>query len=257
MMPILKYITIVKSDELTMSSVEIAKLTGKNHRNVTRDIRNMLEALEIGVLKSERSYLDQNNRLCKCYQLTKELTLTLVSGYSVRIRHLIIKRWLELEQVQPTILPDFNNPVVAARAWADNVEASLKLNVVNNKLNCAIKQLQIDNNMMEKQFTAGLTAPEFCRQLNGVNLNRVSGWLMGKNLIYQVKRGYKVKSSARDGLFKEEIIRCSDGEFSHKAVLTEKGVKWLYRQYLNNQLPMKMDWDGNFNHMVFEKTSVT
>lgn len=257
MMPILKNPTIVNSDELTMSSAEIAYLTGKKHKNVMRDIRNMFTALQIGGLKYEPSYFNQQNKEGKCYCLSKELTLTLVSGYSVQMRYLIIKRWLELEQVQPTVLPDFNNPVVAARAWADKEEKSLKLKAVNNKLNSELKQLQSDKSMLEKQLAAGVTAPEFCRQLNGVNLNRVSDWLMGKNLIYQVKRGYKVKSSARDGLFKEEIIRCSDGEFSHKSVLTEKGVKWLYRQYLNNQLPMKMDWDGNFNHMLFGKPSVT
>ncbi|ABM04210.1 conserved hypothetical protein [Psychromonas ingrahamii 37] len=253
MMPILKNPTIVNEDELTMSSVEIAYLTGKKHKNVMRDIRNMFTALQIGGLKSEPTYFNQQNKEGKCYCLSKELTLTLVSGYSIQMRHLIIKRWLELEQVQPIVLPDFNNPVVAARAWATSVEASLKLNGVNNKLKCEIKQLKIDNNMLEKQFSAGLTAPGFCRQLNGVNLNRVSGWLMDKNLFYQFKRGYKVKRSGQNGRFKEEIIPCSDGEFSHKVVLTEKGAKWLYGQYLNNKLPMKKDWDGKFTHDLFQE----
>lgn len=29
--------------------------------------------------------------------LDKELTFTLIAGYSVKLRHLIVKRWLELE----------------------------------------------------------------------------------------------------------------------------------------------------------------
>ena len=47
---------------LTMSSVEIAELTGKEHKNVLRDIRKMLEELELGELSFERSYLSAQNK---------------------------------------------------------------------------------------------------------------------------------------------------------------------------------------------------
>ena len=44
--------------EMTMSSLEIAALTGKRHDNVLRDIRTMLEELEMDALKFEGSYKD-------------------------------------------------------------------------------------------------------------------------------------------------------------------------------------------------------
>ncbi len=40
----------------TMCSLEIAELTGKNHADVMRDIRVMLEKLNIGVSKFAASY---------------------------------------------------------------------------------------------------------------------------------------------------------------------------------------------------------
>nr|CRJ33597.1 Uncharacterized phage-encoded protein [Salmonella enterica subsp. enterica serovar Typhi] len=45
-------ISIINLDQLvSMTSVEIAELTGKEHRNVLRDIRNMVE--ELNALKTE------------------------------------------------------------------------------------------------------------------------------------------------------------------------------------------------------------
>ncbi|AWH69606.1 TPA: Rha family transcriptional regulator [Shigella flexneri] len=48
-------ISVINLDQLvSMTSVEIAELTGKEHRNVLRDIRNMAE--ELNALKTEQSY---------------------------------------------------------------------------------------------------------------------------------------------------------------------------------------------------------
>jgi phage regulator Rha-like protein len=41
-----------------MSSVEIADLCDKEHRNVLRNIRSILGEASIGALKFERTYLD-------------------------------------------------------------------------------------------------------------------------------------------------------------------------------------------------------
>lgn len=49
-----------------------------------------------------------------------------MSGYSVELRARIIDRWQELEeQVRKPVLPDFTDPVAAARAWVDEVEQKL------------------------------------------------------------------------------------------------------------------------------------
>ena len=111
-----------------MSSLEIAELTGKQHRNVKRDIRKVLN--ELG--KEMRSFLstcpDAYGRPQEIFLLDHDLTMTLVSGYSVKLRHAVIVRLRELEtgeatpwheqQAEEQPLPDFTNPAEAARAWA-------------------------------------------------------------------------------------------------------------------------------------------
>ncbi len=91
--------------EQTMSSVEIAELTGKRHDNVVRDIKSMLGELEIGHLKFEGTYKTKQGKPSKCYNLPKRECTILVSGYNIKMRAAIIDRWEELESSQSMQLP--------------------------------------------------------------------------------------------------------------------------------------------------------
>ena len=68
----------------------------KNIRQGHRDIRNMLADLDDSVLKDVLETKDSRGYTAS-FSLPKDLTLTLVSGYSAPMRHKIVCRWLELE----------------------------------------------------------------------------------------------------------------------------------------------------------------
>ncbi len=108
--------------EQTMSSVEIAELTGKRHDHVMRDVERMLGELEIGAPKFGGTYKSKQGKELKCYNLPKRECIILVSGYNIKMRAAIIDRWQDLEKTSRPSLPDFTNPALAARAWADEVE---------------------------------------------------------------------------------------------------------------------------------------
>jgi phage regulator Rha-like protein len=84
-------------DSVTMSSREIAELTDKRHDHVMRDIRNMLSELKITDPKFGGTYLDGTGRSLPCFHLDRELTETLVTGYSIPLRHKVIRRLHDLE----------------------------------------------------------------------------------------------------------------------------------------------------------------
>lgn len=84
-------------EPVTMSSREIESVTGKRHRDIKRDIENMLTELVKDARSFARIYLDSMSREQTEYVLDQELTFTLLAGYSVQMRHAIVKRWLELE----------------------------------------------------------------------------------------------------------------------------------------------------------------
>lgn len=93
-----------------MSSLEIAELTGKLHRNVMADIRIMLEALGDRPLSFQHTVERPNpsgGRPIKspCFHLPKRLVFNLVTGYSIPLRQKVIDRWMELEQVVAEAAP--------------------------------------------------------------------------------------------------------------------------------------------------------
>lgn len=87
----------IATTQQTMSSREIAELTGKEHAHVMRDIRAMLEALKKDASSFGGIYLDAYGREKPCFNLDRELTLTLVSGYDTPLRHRVVTRLAELE----------------------------------------------------------------------------------------------------------------------------------------------------------------
>ncbi|EPT7002334.1 Rha family transcriptional regulator [Cronobacter malonaticus] len=80
-----------------MSSREIAKLTGKHHKHVLEDCRKMFEALNLQSADFSADYQDGRGRTYQEFWLDQDLTLTLMTGYSIPLRHKVAKRWRELE----------------------------------------------------------------------------------------------------------------------------------------------------------------
>lgn len=92
----------------TMTSQEIAGLTGKRHDHVKRDVDVMFKELKLDAPKFGVIYLDSMNRQKTEYVLDRELTFTLITGYSIKLRNAVIKRWLYLEQQVTSLQNELN-----------------------------------------------------------------------------------------------------------------------------------------------------
>ena len=81
-----------------MSSREIAELTGKELSHVHRDIKSMMDELLKDDPKMDYPDLERDSRgYIIAIHLNRELTDTLLTGYSIPARNKVIKRWHELE----------------------------------------------------------------------------------------------------------------------------------------------------------------
>ncbi|HHT9074204.1 TPA: Rha family transcriptional regulator [Edwardsiella tarda] len=96
---------LISSDAITMSSREIAELTGKQHGHIKRDIEGMLQDLREDVSSFGYIYFDSCNRRQKEYRLDRRHVDCLLAGYSAVLRMKVIDRWHELERASSRSVP--------------------------------------------------------------------------------------------------------------------------------------------------------
>ena len=107
---------IVGNDTQRMTSLEIAELTGKQHKNVMHAIRNMEPAWEktcgLKFQLTSRTIVQPNGgtREVPCYSLTKTECLYIATKFNDEARAKLVLRWEELERAHrgkyPCALPE-------------------------------------------------------------------------------------------------------------------------------------------------------
>lgn len=127
----------------TMTSLEIAEVTGKRHSDVLEAIRNMEPAWEkVSQRKFPLSSYKQRQpnggyKDVPCYILNKTECLYVATKFHDEARAKLVLRWEELEiesRKSMVTIPNFSNPAEAARAWAEQYEKNLALEENNKKL---------------------------------------------------------------------------------------------------------------------------
>ena len=107
----MKTISIYK--EQTMTSLEIAELTGKQHKDVMKAIRNMEPAWEKvcgrNFALTSRTIVQPNGgtREVPCYQLTKTECLYIATKFNDEARAKLVLRWEELERERINLGTDY------------------------------------------------------------------------------------------------------------------------------------------------------
>lgn len=138
----------------TMSSLEIAKLTGKPHNDVMKAIRAMepsWEKVSQGKFSLSSRKVQQPNgglREYPCYELTKTECLYVATKFNDEARAKLVIRWEELEKKSRDgmiALPNFTDPAEAAMAWAKEYREKNVLALENKMLEEENIQLAAEN----------------------------------------------------------------------------------------------------------------
>ena len=103
-----------------MSHREVAELTGKEARHVKRDCEVMFVELGLDPEGYAQPWTHpQNSQTYIEYMLTRDLVETLITGYSIKLRHAVLQRWRELES--QVSLPSYMiaDPIERAKKWIE------------------------------------------------------------------------------------------------------------------------------------------
>lgn len=204
-----------------MTSLEIAGLCEKRHDHVCRDIKVMLEQLNIQSPQIWGEYRDDMGRAYPCFHLPKDLCLTLVSGYNVVLRKRIIDRWLELEQQnQPKVPQSFSEALRLAAELEDQKQMLTdQLAIAAPKAEFVDRYVVATGSMTFRQVAKLLNAkePEFrLFLLDNHIMYRLNGTLTPYHQHIEAER-FEVKTGTTNA---------SNYAFS-QARFTAKGVRWI------------------------------
>lgn len=193
-------ITITQAQ--TMSSLQIAELTGKNHKEVMRSIRNMEPAWEKinGRKFALVEYRDAKGESRPCYNLTKTECLYVATKFNDEARAKLILRWEELETEatkQYQVPTSFREALLLAAAQQEQIEEQQKLLVAQNEqirdLNEANAEMRVkvsyyDQILASKSTVTttqiaqdyGMSAKKFNIELRNLKIQRKVGgqWIL-------------------------------------------------------------------------------
>ncbi|MEM1346263.1 MAG: phage regulatory protein/antirepressor Ant [Pseudomonadota bacterium] len=193
---------------LTMSSREIAELCEKEHRNVRRDIRKMLEELGEDVLRFEHTYTDASSREQEEYLLPKDLTITLIAGYKVVLRKRIIDRWMELER-QAAAPPNLDDPLVLQQLLVTHttkrIEAEKRASAAEARAESMAEDVAAHEILVKAD--GSITITEAAKNL-GMRPGDLFKWLDGNGWTYK-RPGAAARLGYQD--------KCNRGLLEHKA----------------------------------------
>ena len=224
----------------TMTSLEVAEVTGKAHSNVMRDIRNILEQLEDrGAFKFElTSYVDKSNRESPCYQLTQKDCLLLASGYDANLRAKIINRWEELEtekrnggipRLPQTYLEALEALVVSEREKErlrlESEEQRRLISVLQSKADFADSFLRQPGDITIDDLAAVLQQKGY----RSKGSNTLRQWMRQKG--YLIKRGARKNKPTQKSMDKKLMRLVYESSANGTVFITGNGMKHFIGEF--------------------------
>jgi len=213
---------LISGNSLTMTSREIAELTGKQHSHVMRDIETMLEQLG----ERPEGYIQlwahpQNGQQYREYALDREHTECLVTGYSASLRMKVIKRLHELEGQQH--LPQTFSE--ALRLAADLADQNQQL---ETQLAIAAPKVEFAERVGEAK---GVLIGNFAKAI-GMGPNKLFAWMREHRVLISSGARHNVpfQEYMDRGYFtvRETPVLTNHGiQISFTTQITGKGQQWL------------------------------
>lgn len=206
----------------TMTSMQIAEVTGKRHSDVLRDIRNLVEQLDDEGKRNFAlaDYRDEQGKKRPMYELTKKGCLCLASGYDANLRMKIINRWEELET------KDRQNSVQLPQTYLE----ALKALVVSEE-----KRIEAERkNAILMHVNTTYTATEIAKELNMKSAIELNKALVKMKVQYKVGNTWVLYSQYSNKGYEEIKQETLDnGKVVYHRKFTQLGRDFIINLFKN------------------------
>ena len=219
-------LTAINNDSVTMSSRELAELTGKRHPDVKRDIEVMVNQLNGDVSSFARIYSDSMNRQQTEYCLDRRHVDCLLTGYSPIMRMKVIDRWQELESKQqqtPAV------PQTYAAALLEAGRLALEVEKQAEQLAIAAPKVAFVDNYVDAGGSKSLR--ETAKILRMPERAMIETLIRDRVLYRQSGNLLPYSERQKSGLF---TVKTGQAETLHaftQTRVTPRGLSWLAQNY--------------------------
>lgn len=228
---------VTQNQSITMSSREIAELVDSRHDKVKQSIERLAERgiIELPPLGEIQTATKPGSQYIFSGKQGKRDSLIVVAQLCPEFTAKIVDRWQELEEKAKSFaaLPDFNNPVIAARAWADQVESR---QMAETKLALVAPKAEALDRIADADGTMNLTLAAKALQAQP---KKLFNWLREKHWIYRRPGGsgniaYQDKIQAGLLTHKVTTVQREDGtdKVVEQVLVTGKGLAKLAESFM-------------------------
>jgi anti-repressor protein len=212
----------------TMTSVEIAEITGKRHDSVLRDIDNLLEQ---GVSLHnfvESNYTTDRGKTYRCFELTKKGCLILASGYDAVLREKIINRWEQLETEKRNggfVIPQtLSQALMLAAKQAEQIEQQQKLLEVQKP------KVEFFDSVADSKTAVPMNDVAKVLSIKGYGRNNLFEYLRNNKVLMNNNRPYqKYVDAGYFRVIEQHYQRNGEEQISFKTLVYQRGIDFIRR----------------------------
>lgn len=230
----------------TMTSIELVDFINDQRKTEEAELTHANFLAKVHKVLGDTSHSfecdlpDSYGRPRKGYKFPKREACLMAMSYSYDLQAKVFDRMTELEAVAAApagpALPDFTNPVAAARAWADEVE---KKQVLEQQLVAAAPALEFVDRYVDASGLLGFR--QACKVLK-IKENAFRKFLLEKGIAYRLGGELAPRAEHLNaGRFEVKAGVSKKNEHAFNSMrFTTKGLHWVAGEFAKHQLAAQM-----------------
>jgi Rha family phage regulatory protein len=224
-----------------ITSIEIAEITGKLHKNVLRDIEKMEESWEkVNGLKFELvNYKDSKGEIRPCYSLTKTECLYVATKYNDEARAKLVLRWEQLEREKA--LSGFDVPKTFREALLLAAEQQRMIEEKDKELEVVRPKAELMDKVINTEDLVDIGQASKLLKL-GFGRNTLYKLLRKMGIFFKNRNEPKQTYVKQDYFkLKEELVTGWPDRTYTRVYVTQKGLEFLGKQKYDLTILSKED----------------